>query len=69
MFSGTKLGDGMNENKPCIYCGDPVSFPSCNECEDCWEVENRLDRYLKSEHGRDFVREHLAAAEVRYENQ
>lgn len=49
--------------KHCINCGREVAFEPCDDCETCYEVEGRLDAYMQSEHGINFVRNHLAAAE------
>jgi hypothetical protein len=51
----------MNQEKPtipCKTCGEP-SFPGTKECTNCWEVERRLEDYLKSPGGWEFVRKHI----------
>lgn len=31
----------------CETCGSPRSFPGAQLCNGCWEVESRLDGYLR----------------------
>lgn len=38
----------------CETCGDPT-YPDSKLCNNCWEVEHRLDDYLKSECAREKV--------------
>ena len=41
---------------PCETCGEPTNMTATKRCTNCWEVEHRMSRYLKSEGGRKFVR-------------
>lgn len=55
--------------KMCVTCGAPSGCGgTARECTNCWEVEHRLDQYLRSEKGRAFVREALANEAVRGES-
>ena len=53
----------MIDNKiPCGTCGKPSPFDEGGEhtrCTNCWEVEKRLEDYLKSPGGMAFVRQML----------
>lgn len=40
---------------PCSTCGKPVHLANAEKCNLCWEVESRLEEYLKSEGGRQYV--------------
>jgi hypothetical protein len=42
----------------CITCGDLTDYYNA-PCVDCYEVESRLQKYLKSSKGLDFVRSKL----------
>ena len=44
---------------PCATCGRPTTFIGTKRCNWCWEVESRLENYLKFEKGRDFVQRML----------
>jgi hypothetical protein len=33
---------------PCTYCGDPTDMTATKLCDQCWEVERRLPRFLKA---------------------
>lgn len=44
---------------PCKTCGDPSAFPGAVQCTNCWEVEHRIDLYLKSEKGHNNIRNKL----------
>lgn len=39
----------------CKTCDNPAAFDDCDKCTNCWEVEKRLDDYLKSDRGRKLV--------------
>ncbi len=32
---------------PCSTCEQPTTFTGTKKCNDCWEVERRLDGYLR----------------------
>lgn len=44
---------------PCKICGDPT--PNIDKlCEGCWEVEHRLQDFMRHENGRALVKKLLA---------
>lgn len=43
----------------CTTCDRPIGWPGTKKCDYCWEVESRLDAYLKFPKGRKFVRRAL----------
>ena len=45
----------------CATCGEPLGFCdfSRGKCEDCYQVESRLEKYVQSKKGRRFVAETL----------
>ena len=49
---------------PCKRCGKPTSYLGTKLCNGCWEVESRLDDYLRSEKGRQYV--HGKLCDLRY---
>lgn len=49
----------MNDHGRCKTCGKPVPFDGATQCTNCWEVEHRLDDYLKSPVAQEIVRDHL----------
>lgn len=53
-----KCTESFYELHRCVTCGT-ATWRDCPECDNCWNVERRLPDYLKSEHGRDFVRQEL----------
>lgn len=50
---------------PCDICGKPTIFAGTRRCDDCWEVERKLDRkleqYALTEKGRTHMRSVLNA--------
>lgn len=48
----------------CETCGsmDGMSLRGVLRCPNCWDIERRLDTYLRSEKGIAFVQERLLAA-------
>ncbi len=58
------------EKYKCRTCGaDGDMDGTCQECANCWEVEKRLEDYLRSQKGRDFVETALKAiAAVQIDN-
>jgi hypothetical protein len=36
-----------DETVPCSTCGDPTRMTGTKKCNDCWEVEGRLQGYLR----------------------
>ncbi len=40
---------------PCETCGDPTVFTGTRRCNNCWEVERRIELYLESPKGREFI--------------
>ena len=47
---------------PCAVCGEPTRMASTVRCNNCWEVEGRLWKYLQSSRARQAVRELLNLA-------
>lgn len=45
---------------PCRFCGTPTSMLATRLCNNCWEVEHRLDQFLESEKAREFIKLKLA---------
>jgi len=43
--------------KPCEICGDPIREGKL--CNDCWEVEQRIDGFLLCQNGVDSVLDSL----------
>ncbi len=48
----------------CDVCGTPTQCLHTKRCNDCWEVERRIDRYLQSKKGLSLIRRKLA--DLRY---
>ena len=48
---------------PCKTCGKPTPSTGTVLCNNCWEVERRIEEYLESENGRRFIRTKLAEHE------
>lgn len=46
----------------CETCDGSAAFQGADRCTNCWEVERRLDDYLRSAGGRKFVAETLLRA-------
>jgi hypothetical protein len=40
---------------PCEICGKPTPYLGTKRCNNCWEVETRLETFLESQRGREFV--------------
>lgn len=36
------------ETIPCETCGEPTTFTGTKRCNNCYEVESRLDKYLQN---------------------
>jgi len=43
----------------CKVCGNVVNFPNAEKCVNCWEVENRIDKYLESPIARNKIKAKL----------
>ncbi len=41
---------------PCETCSTPTRMTGTKRCNNCWEVESRMEIYLRSENGRKFLR-------------
>ena len=41
---------------PCVICGKATIFCGTKRCNNCWEVESRLESYLKNPKGQAFAR-------------
>lgn len=53
----------MQTTVPCTFCGTPTTMTASKKCESCYEVVGRLSQFLRTEAGRDFVRDELANSE------
>lgn len=45
---------------PCEVCGKWTLYMGTRRCNNCWEVERRLEEYLRNGKGREFVMQQLA---------
>ena len=59
MITKELLAASLEAMPVCKTCGDMAAFPNARECTNCWEVEKRLETYVKSVNGRAFVKETL----------
>jgi hypothetical protein len=50
--------------KTCRQCNKPVAFEGCARCENCYEVERRLEEYLSHPRGLEFVCNLLKTQEI-----
>jgi hypothetical protein len=53
--------DAKTETVPCETCGAPTMMASTKRCNDCYEVELRLQKFLAHAKGRAYVRRLLAS--------
>lgn len=51
---------------PCALCGEPTDFTGTKRCNNCWEVERRLDDFLKSANGRRLLLQKLNTIDVTF---
>jgi FMN-dependent NADH-azoreductase len=49
---------------PCEICGGPTTSLGTKRCNNCWELEARLDYYLKHKNGREFIEQELYRLKV-----
>lgn len=40
---------------PCEICGTPTLMHGTRRCTNCWEVEHRIGKYIKSDKGRQVI--------------
>lgn len=40
------------ETVPCYFCGEPTLQTYTQQCNDCWETNSRLERFLRNPRGR-----------------
>jgi hypothetical protein len=61
------LEEAMNDREtiPCVTCGMPTPFTGTKRCNNCWEVESRLNQYLRSPKGETFVAKAMAGILIR----
>lgn len=50
------MGDKMVN---CTICGELLQIRDGTKCENCYQVESRLEKYIQSKKGRRFVAETL----------
>jgi len=41
-----------NFSNPCKTCGKPTTYGQNGICQNCFQVESRIDVYIRSENGR-----------------
>jgi hypothetical protein len=46
----------VDETVPCKTCGKLTGMIHTKLCNGCWEVETRLERYVQSSKGLEFVK-------------
>lgn len=44
---------------PCTLCGKPTAFQGADMCNSCWEVDQRIDLFVRSKAGAERVRRAL----------
>lgn len=50
------MGSYCSECVPdCMICGKPVDTFAHTKCNNCWEVMERLDKFLESKGGKDVI--------------
>jgi len=47
--------DENRPHTPCKTCEKPTHMRGTKLCNNCWEVEGRLEEYIKSKNGRDIL--------------
>jgi len=40
---------------PCKYCGTPTGMIRTELCDNCWEIQNRLEGFISHEKARDYI--------------
>jgi hypothetical protein len=56
----------FDETIPCKTCGKPTRMKGTKLCDNCFEVESRLEKYLKSDKGKIIISEQLPAVYPKY---
>jgi hypothetical protein len=51
------------EKVPCEICGTETQYTGTKRCDNCWEVETRIDYFLNHKKGRDFIKRKLKSYE------
>lgn len=61
------MNDNDEEAIPCETCKRPTTLLETKRCNGCWEVERRLDEYLRrgGRRAQDFVAKSLTASDPR----
>jgi hypothetical protein len=52
--------DLFEKPTPCKFCGDLDAKSETKMCDRCWEVDGRINGFLKKKKARDLVRSILA---------
>ncbi len=52
------------ETISCEVCGSLTQYLETKRCNNCWEVERRIDQYLKSKKGLDFIHNKLVVLDM-----
>jgi len=50
-----------HENVPCETCGKPTRYTGTKRCDNCWEVERRLEGFMVTPRALAFVRKFIPA--------
>ena len=62
MVGYSEVHDVQAYHIPCEVCGRPTLYMGTRRCNNCWEVERRLEDYLRTAKGREFVVQKLTGA-------
>ncbi len=49
---------------PCKFCDAPTHYRGTRLCNNCWEITHRIDQFLRSEKGFNFI--HNKLCDIRY---
>lgn len=60
MHPFTEAHDATVYHIPCRVCGKWTLYLGTRLCCNCWEIERRLEEYLRHPKGREFVLQQLA---------
>jgi hypothetical protein len=53
------------ETIPCETCGEPTTFTGTKRCNNCYEVESRLDKYLQNPKALQLIVRKLRESELK----
>ena len=49
---------------PCETCSEPTTYTGTKRCNGCWEVERRIQDYIRHPNGRKFLLQSLDTIDV-----